>query len=202
MRIDDTTLWLSFLNGSRTSFEAIYHLYYQNLYEYGMRRVDDRDLVKDSIQDIFVRLWTNRVRIKPTDNIKYYLLHALKNQLINVAKAPARSRVASIEEAGDFIMHFPPGAEHSPPDTNLLRKEEHGEQAQRLREALDGLTAKQKEIIYLRYFEELSYEEIAAIMNISVKGTYKLLYRALDALKEIMKISRKDLLLLLIFLKG
>lgn len=160
-----------------------------------MRRTDDPDLVKDSIQDIFVRLWTNRATIKPTDNIKYYLLHALKNQLINVAKAPAQSRVGSIEEAGDFIMHFPP-------DSELLRKEQHGEQARRLQEALNGLTPRQKEIIYLRYFEELSYEEIASIMNISVKGAYKLLYRAVDALKEIMKISRKDLLLLLIFLKG
>lgn len=173
-----------------------------------MRRLDDRDLVRDSIQDIFVRLWANRAKIKPTDNIKYYLLHTLKNQLINVAKAPARSRVDSIGEAGDFIMHFPPGAEHSSfsghstPDSELLRKEKHGEQAQRLRDALNGLTARQKEIIYLRYFEELSYEEIAAIMNISVKGTYKLLYRALDALKEIMKISGKDLLLLLMVLKG
>jgi RNA polymerase sigma factor (sigma-70 family) len=62
---------------------------------------------------------------------------------------------------------------------------------------MDQLTPRQREVIYLRFFEELSYEEIAGMLDISVKGAYKLSYRALDALKELLKISKKDLLLLL-----
>jgi RNA polymerase sigma factor (sigma-70 family) len=185
LEIEEKFLWQSFLEGNKQSFETIYTHYYNSLYEYGMRRVDNPEQVKDTIQDLFVKLWTNRRNLGPTDNIKYYLLTSLKRRLIDgITTAPA-----SPEE---FQMHFSV-------ESDYLRRERHGEQAKQLVSALNQLTGRQKEIIYLRFFEELSYEQIAIIMDISVKGAYKLSYRALDALKDILNISKKDLLLLLLF---
>ena len=188
MRIDDTSLWQSFLDGNKQSFETIYTRYYKNLYEYGMRRTEHEELVKDCIQELFIKLWTNRKNIGATDNIKYYLLASLKNHLINAA---AQSKTSNLNEADHFTLNFTP-------DTEYMRREHTSEQSKKLLEALNQLTGRQKEVIYLRYFEEMSYEDIAQLMDISVKGTYKLIYRALDALKEIMGLSRKDLLLLLL----
>jgi len=191
LRIDDTSLWQSFLDGNKQSFETIYIRYYKNLYEYGMRRTEQEDLVKDCIQELFIKLWTNRKNIGATDNIKYYLLATLKNHLINAGNTLAQRSTDNLNEADHFRLDFTP-------DTEYMRREHDGEQSKKLLEALNQLTGRQKEVIYLRYFEEMSYEDIAQLMDISVKGTYKLLYRALDALKDILGISRKDLLLLLL----
>jgi RNA polymerase sigma factor (sigma-70 family) len=194
LRIDETSLWQSFLDGNKQSFETIYTRYYKKLYEYGMRRTEHEELVKDCIQELFIKLWTNRKNIRPTDNIKYYLLAALKNHLINAGNVPGRQERGSLEEADHFKLDFTA-------DTEYMRREHTDQQSLRLLEALQQLTGRQKEVIYLRYFEEMSYEDIAQLMDISVKGTYKLIYRALDALKEILGISRKDLLLLLLWYK-
>lgn len=156
-----------------------------------MRRLDNEDQVKDAVQDLFIKLWSNRKNIKLTSNIRYYLLASLKNQLVNVQVAQNRKRTVSLEEAAPFRLDFSA-------DSAYLHHEQNGQQARLLLDAMNQLTPRQKEIIYLRYFEELSYEQIAELMDTSLKGIYKLNYRALDALKEILHISRKDLLLLLL----
>jgi RNA polymerase sigma factor (sigma-70 family) len=178
---DESLLWKAYLDGDKVSFEAIYARYHGLLYEYGMRKWGDGELVRDALQDLFVRLWVNRRRIGPTDNIKFYLIAALRNALINASLKEDRRRTVTMEEE-PFELEFPE------PKTRLVT-------------ALDQLTGRQKEVIYLRYFEDLSYEEIASLMDISVKGIYKLHYRALDALKDILGMSRQDLLLLLAICK-
>jgi len=70
-------------------------------------------------------------------------------------------------------------------------------QTQKLIDALNQLTPRQKEVIYLRYFEELDYEEIATIMDITIKATYKLRARGLDILRQIMNSSNSSLVVLL-----
>lgn len=189
---DDISLWHSFLDGNFQAFEKIYTLHYRSLYEYGMRRADNEAQIKDCIQDIFVKLWSNRKNLSPTGNIKYYLFVALKNQLINAQSASYQKQTAGIEEAEFFKMEFTA-------DSVYLQQEKYKAQSAQLTEALNQLTSRQKEVIYLRYFEEIEYEQIAELMNISVKGVYKLNYRALDALKEILNISKQNLLLLLLF---
>lgn len=187
MKNDDQLLWKQFLNGDKPSFEAIYTLYYHNLYEFGIRKTGDEELVKESMQALFVKLWINRANIRETDNIKYYLIAALKNTLLNASARSARLSLTGESNEEAFHLVFPPPAEVPGAD----------EKSRQLLEALNQLTARQKEVIYLRYFEELPYEQIAELMDVSVKGIYKLNSRALEALKDLLDISKKDLLLLL-----
>lgn len=152
-----------------------------------MRKLNNEAQVKDCIQDLFVKLWMRRSTIGVTDNIKYYLLASLKHLLINTGMQQARTPVDSIDEPGVFTLQF----------TTQTGGERPGQPDARLLAALNQLTGRQKEVLYLRYFEEMSYEQIAELMDISVKGIYKLNYRALDALKELMQLPKKDVLLLL-----
>lgn len=189
---DNISLWHSFLDGDFQAFEKIYALHYRSLYEYGMRRSANEEMVKDCIQDIFVKLWSSRKNLSPTNNIKYYLFVALKNQLINTQTISSKKQTVGIEEAEFFKIEFTA-------ESVYLQQEKYKARSAQLSDALNQLTPRQKEIIYLRYFEEIEYEQIADLMNISVKGVYKLNYRALDTLKDILKISRQNLLLLLLF---
>ena len=71
-------------------------------------------------------------------------------------------------------------------------------------QALNQLSPRQKEVLYLRYFEELEYNEIAGMMDISVKGVYKLNSRALETLRGILDMPNSGIIsmLLLLRLKG
>jgi RNA polymerase sigma factor (sigma-70 family) len=90
----------------------------------------------------------------------------------------------------DFIIEFNAESIHIQNDEALA-------QSQKIRMALEQLTGRQKEIIYLKYFEEMDYEQISELMNISVKGAYKLSARALEALKVILDVDAAVVIVML-----
>ena len=81
MQISDEKLWESCLTGDKEAFKEIYCRFYSLLYNYGSKLVSDKDLVKDCIQDIFIKLIQNYPSLSPTPNVKGYLIKALRNKL-------------------------------------------------------------------------------------------------------------------------
>lgn len=73
MQISDEKLWESCLTGDKEAFKEIYCRFYSLLYNYGSKLVSDKDLVKDCIQDIFIKLIQNYPSLSPTPNVKGYL---------------------------------------------------------------------------------------------------------------------------------
>lgn len=197
MQTKDTYLWETFLTGEREAFEAIYNQHYKALYEYGMRKLQNEELVRDYVHDLFVKLWMNRTTTGTTDNIRYYLLASLRNFILNQTTKKSNLYYVDMEEAESFHITF--NAE-----TELTKLEQTNEQAQKVLQALNQLSPRQKEVLYLRYFEELEYNEIAAMMDISVKGVYKLNSRALETLRGILDMPNSSIisLILLLRLKG
>jgi RNA polymerase sigma factor (sigma-70 family) len=187
----DTTLWESLQQGSQQAFATIYDRYFNRLYEYGMRLHPDEDLVKDAIQELFIKLWTNKDTLSTSVNPRPYLLVSLRSTIYNRLRPRKNAIVVAFDqEQHDFLAHF--SAESA-----YIKKEQLQAQHQQLLNALNQLNARQKEILYLRYFEELDYESIAAIMNLSVKGAYKLSARALQNMRDILQVSAAVLITLL-----
>jgi RNA polymerase sigma factor (sigma-70 family) len=187
---DDHALWQSFKEGNKDSFQTIYFSYFNHLYEYGMRLAGDKEKVKDCIHDLFVKLWNNKSNLSDITAIRPYLLVSLRTTLFNKLQKESRVVPTEINEHHPFEMVFSV-------ESDFIKKETRSGQVQKLIEALNQLTPRQKEVIYLRYFEEMEYEEIAAMMNITVKATYKLTARGLETLRHVMNISNSSLLLLL-----
>ena len=195
MLSDDTDLWQSFKEGDKDSFKNIYFKYFHNLYEYGMRISGDKEIVKDTIHDLFVKLWNNKSNLGDVTALRAYLLVALRSTLYNNLQKISRKPVEELSENTPFEMVFSV-------ESDYIKKESALADNQKLKEALELLTPRQKEVIYLRYFEEMEYAEIAAAMNITVKGVYKLTARALETLRQILNISGTSLLLILALLPG
>jgi RNA polymerase sigma factor, sigma-70 family len=196
LKSDESALWQSFLNGDKESFNNIYTKYYSSLYEYAIRKLRDEDLVRDAIQNLFVKLWLNKKNLSSIGHIKYYLFASLKNQILNlyIQQSNQNKYLRELSNAESFTLEFD--------STDYLEQKELNKiQIENIQKALNSLTDKQKEVIYLKYFEELEYDQIAELMDISVKGVYKLNYRALEALREILDISKKDLFVLLLMIK-
>ena len=117
---------------------------------------------------------------KEIQNPKFYLLRALRNQLIDTYKL---KRNYSEVLTGEITDELPYKIKITVED-EIIAAEEQAEVSQKVDEILSILTERQREIIYLRYMQECSYEEIAEIMQISVPACRKLLYRTLLKLKH------------------
>lgn len=192
----DAIRWAALKKGDINALSDLYHQSYQMLYEYGMRLHPDKVLVQDSIQDLFIKLWLNRDTLSAVKRLKPYLLVALRGTVFNKLKPLRVSKTIPLKEKEhDFQMVFSA-------ETETIKDEQALQQTRSLQHALNQLTPRQKEIIYLRYFEELEYPEIAGIMDLSVKGAYKLLSRALDSLRTVMNLPLLVLLNMLMELKG
>jgi RNA polymerase sigma factor (sigma-70 family) len=180
-KIDDCLLWASYRKGDEKSFESLYDTYYGQLINYGARFTTDINLIEESIQDLYIKLWNKRSSVKDTPSVKYYLYKAFRRILIRKIKYTPAIILSSTLTDDKLNFSF-----ELSPEALLMSKERLIKIQAQLQEALSGMTNRQREIIYLKFYEDISYEEISKMMNITVKGTYKLIYRALEALKDRM----------------
>lgn len=123
---------------------------------------------------------SEKEKCREIQNPKFYLLRALRNQLIDTYKL---KRNYSEVLTGEITDELPYKIKITVED-EIIAAEEQAEVSQKVDEILSILTERQREIIYLRYMQECSYEEIAEIMQISVPACRKLLYRTLLKLKH------------------
>lgn len=173
--MDDAQLWDGYRAGHEPAFALLYHRFYAILFDYGYRLSADKQLVRESIQNLFVKLWTNRNSVRETGSVKYYLLKSFRRHLTDLLQS------RNIYSPG-FLSDSPPA--QLPHEEVMLVREEAVARQKKVQELMMLLTDRQREAIHLRFFENLSYDEIAAIMNLQVGGTYKLIYRALDRLRQ------------------
>jgi len=174
-------LWESFLRGDDKSFSSIYELYINQLISYGYKLCTDQEIINDGLQEIFIDLFLKREKLNvDIKNLKAYLFVSLRNSLIKKIKSGKRIELFDIK---DNKFEFDFNVEYSYQD-RLIEEEISQEIKELLKAATQKLPAKQKEIIYLKFEEEMSYPEIAEIMDISIESARKLLYRALLSLRS------------------
>lgn len=177
----DTVLWNRFREGSTEAFNAIYHQYVRLLYNYGRKISPNGALVEDCIQDLFVELWQKKHLLSQTTSIKFYLFKSLNRKIVRRVTQEERLGLRQdISEEYAFEVEFSP-------EMHLIADQITEEQKNRLTQALQALTPRQKEAIFLKFYEHLSFEEIADILSINLKATYKLVARALDTLRHFLK---------------
>ncbi len=187
---DEQFLWARLCNGDREAFGEIYRRYFPLLFRYCVRFTTDRALVKDMLQDFFSQLYIQRAGLSLPVNLKSYLMVSARRKLFRYLDKSAHGP-SSLEEgtASNFALEVSP--------ESILINRQHTEQTTRLlQQKLDTLTLRQKEAIYLRFYEGLSYEEIADIMVLKeVKYARTLIYRAIAELKELLAQNESALML-------
>ena len=171
-----TILWNAFKRGDWEAYTSLYHAYYRLLNNYGYKFTKDVNLIEDAIHDLFVTLWANRDNLGNPLSVKNYLYKSIRNILFR--KIKTESRFFDLQEDSESIP-FEVSYDHQ-----LILNEEEKSLQQTIKGVLHKLPARQQEIIYLRFYDGLSYEEIADIMCINVSSTYKLLYKALENLQQ------------------
>jgi RNA polymerase sigma factor (sigma-70 family) len=183
----DAALWDDFLTGSRAAYAYIYERYARILYNYGYKIAQNRQLTEDCLQDLFLTILESRDRLGRTDSIKFYLMRSLRRELVR--RLQAEQRFDTDPDALDFQVEF-----HYEP--SWLDSQISAEQSAMLLAELNALPPRQKEALFLKYFDNLSYEEIAGVMNIEQSSAYKVIYKGIAALQKRVGSAVLSLLLL------
>lgn len=175
---EDTERWNAFRTGDRTAFGHIYDRHIQELLSYGYRITNDRQLIRDSVQDLFLHLWEHRENLSPTDSIKFYLYRSLRNRIIrNTGKTFPLATDLQLE-AEDILVELPV-------ENVWIVQEAQHEQAEKLRAAIDRLPKRQQEVIQLRYYHDFNAEEIAKLLEINNQSVRNLLHQAIGRLRDL-----------------
>lgn len=154
----------------------LYKTYVNELFSYGVAFGADRVVLQDVIHDIFLYFVENKSGLKDIEHVKFYLFRALKNRLISAGQTIQHD---ALNEEIEYAFSL------KVTDTDLLIvEEERARLIKRVNELLLCLTNRQREAIYLRYIQELSYEEIGELLHMTPKASRKLVSRALIRIRE------------------
>lgn len=173
--IEDKALWLNIKAGNKSCFNELFRQYYSELYYYGIKIFPDSEFVKECIQEVFIRIWETRENLSDIQNIKSYLIVSLRRKIL-ITKEKNSNHI-TITHAENYPFFF---------DENEFEK--HQEISDEIRRILlnsvNSLTKKQREIVMLLFYHELSYPEVAQVMGISIPAVRNLMYRTLIHLRE------------------
>jgi RNA polymerase sigma factor (sigma-70 family) len=190
---NDTQIWKRISKGDIKSFEFIYETYSEDLFRYGQKLTLNREFIEDSIHDTFLYVWENKEILEIRSSLKFYFIKIFKRKLFKKLKELKCS--SSFEVNGepweDSIQEL------------LLEKQIILESNKNVRSAINNLSDRQREAIFLRYIEGLSYEQVANLMDMKVESLYNLISKSLKNLGEMLSDKQtyiKTLPLLLLLL--
>ena len=170
-------LWHSFKEGDRDAFGELFRRHNTVLFQYGAKLCPDRAVVEDCIQELFTELWQNNP-VAPVQSVKAYLLTAVKYKLYKFHRDnPAAKPVEDLNNSNGFeISH----------ENFLISREEDYGKAANILSALNQLPARQKEIVYLRIYQNLGYEEISEVMSINYQVARNLFSQSIKSLRNLL----------------
>lgn len=187
--------WDQFISDDNlNSLSKVYFHFYDHLFDYGMRLTSDKQAVEDAIQSSFMNIIKARENIGDVKNLPGYLISTFRRQLIqDLNRQKKLIPTESLpEEHFDYFKNS-----HS----TILDEEDLEKVYSTVKQCIDRLTEKQKEIIYLRFEREISYEEISEMLSITVDSCYKSVYRTINIIRtEVEKILGKDLNIFFFFM--
>lgn len=176
--MNDRLLWEAMKSGQKAALESIYNREVDYLYNYALRLTYNQDLIKDSIQDLFIEIWNKRTTIGTTDAIRPYLITSLRRKIISTLKKESKTSQDVIEDI-DFRSD-------EAIESNIIKEETARERSEVLTLAMSQLSSRQREAIYHKYYNNHSYEEICKIMDINYQSVRNLISQGIKKMKGMM----------------
>lgn len=178
-------LWVAFRSGEEEAFSQLFFDYYELLYHYGCRIIPNEPLIKDVLQDFFLDLLETRAKLSPNVcSISAYLIASFRRRLMRELKSNPM-KLYPLHETHLTGSHlFELGMEDI-----IIKKETEEFNKGLVSRLLQELPPRQREIIYLKYYLDLSLPEIAETLSISYQVVANHLYRATKKLQASERIN-------------
>lgn len=170
-------LWHQSQAGDSLAFCQLADKQYRTLFNYACNFTSDREFIKDAIQDLMIHIWERRQHIQ-IQFVTIYFLRALRNQLMQeFRRSNGAHPFLDIDEAGQV-------SDYQTVETEIERNELLSENQVKVRSAIEELPRRQKEAVFLKYFEGMDNEQIADLMQVNRQSVANLLFKAITALKQ------------------
>lgn len=178
--MEESKHWENLKAGHMSGLKALYDLHADKLYAYGMMLCQDPDRVKDCIHELFLSFWQNHATLSIPRSGKAYLMVSLRRRIFD----PGPKSVLQTTD----IEEVEPGVWSSDQDheQGWIAAEEETDRLDKLQQAMSRISERQREIIHMKYFQQMEYEDIARIMNLNYQSARNLVTRALMALRREM----------------
>jgi len=184
--VSNEALWLRLQEGNQKAIEDLYRYNYQVLYSYAFKICRDKELCKDCIQELFVGLWEKREILSKVSKVRPYLLQSIWHLLIK--KLKKTNKFLPLDENAHYDIDVVFSKESTLID-NQIKKEK----TNKLKDALDTLTTRQKQIIFMQYYEGLTIDEIKQITELKYQSIKNLTHRAMVTLRDFFKEEKNSI---------
>ncbi|HEY9262473.1 sigma-70 family RNA polymerase sigma factor [Chitinophaga sp.] len=178
---DERDIWIKFCAGEQAAFRELYDTYYSRMFVWGCKWLDgETAFVKDHLHDFFIYIWEKRENLSRDINVSAYLLTAFKRRLIE--QWGRQKKLTDITDMIDLSAD-------TGDDVDIFTAQFH-----RIQQALQTLTPAQREVIELRFLQNMSLQQIADVKNTSLRTVYNLTHRAIAQLRT--EVGKKNILFL------
>ena len=174
----DQQLWNAVRAGDKQAFSELYQRYFNVLYDYGIKLIGEEAGTRDCIQDLFIYLWNRRGRLSAANSVRFYLYTSFRRRLFKYLEKK-RSRENGKQ---DFDL-FQPDIDFSV-ETRIIAEEEEMIQVELVEKLMHELSPRQKEVLYLRFYGELSPKEIAKVMSLNYQTVINHFYEGIKTLRK------------------
>ena len=184
----DTLVLNALRNDDEAALNYLFTTYYNKLFRTGLKYGATSETTEEAIQSVFVDIWQYRKTLGEVQSFEAYLKGSLRKRITKMAEANSKQRtsapsvfpIKNDEKASEILLSV------EAYEQILIRQETNDTKRQQLTAALEQLTPRQKELVVLRYFEEMSYADIAQQTGLQTDSIYKTIHEALKRLRGIL----------------
>lgn len=175
---EENVLWLKIKNGDEEALADLFRLYYNRLFNYGIKIVKNDEFIKDCIQELFLTIWDRKKYINEAFSVSSYLISSLRRTIFRKIR---KQKTHYERNKKYFDHHF---QETLNIEELIIHFETRSKNKEQLACALDQLGGRQKEAIYLKFYDGLSNNEIADVMGINKQSVYNHVSGAIRMLQK------------------
>lgn len=170
-------IWNRFREGDRSAYSEIYEEFIDVLFAYGSKITNDRELLKDCIQDVFINLYRYNLNLNHPEYLEFYLFRSLRNEIIRKVKKQRQESALTDEGLILFDLRFQAEQESFDHETDDMRSEA-------LQQLIHSLDAQKRELLFLKFSTGLNNQEIGQMLGINPETVKKQIYRLLQSLRS------------------
>lgn len=165
----------AFIQGDISAFSKLYNMHVKLLYNYGCKLTTDVELLKDCIQEVFIKIYNKRAELDTVSNFKSYIIISLKNKLCDESRKRVNLSDISVDEL-DVVSS-------DNVEKDYIANEKEKQDNFFVAKMLEQLSPRQRKAIILYYIEEKKYDEICVIMNMNYQSVRNLIHRGISKLR-------------------
>ena len=175
-RTNHSELWNEVRTGCHQSYARLHYQLYPSLFSYMRGLVRDEQIANDLLQDMFVNLWVKKDAIGEILNVKAYFFTAARSIALNFIKRE-KNTGKRLEQLAFVDIQISAEEQITEKETSLILK-------RTINSALDRLPGRQREILYLKFYEGMDYHQIVGVTGIKYQSVINHIYRAVQTLRE------------------